>query len=108
MRIDQNKLVRDRVPEIIRARGARPITRQLDEEEYSQALLRKLVEEAVEAQFAKSAQVSQELADVLEVLEALVVALHLSWSELQGIKGQKRLTHGSFDQRLFLEFIEEA
>jgi predicted house-cleaning noncanonical NTP pyrophosphatase (MazG superfamily) len=46
------KLVRDRIPEIIRADGCIPVTRVLDEPEYRTALLAKLVEEAREAQSA--------------------------------------------------------
>ncbi len=59
----------------------------------------------MEAQSAKNAQVSQELADVLEVLEALLVSPHLSWWELQDLAAHKRLIHG-FDQKVLLEFIE--
>ena len=49
MRVDYNKLVRDRIPEIIGSRGDRAVTRVLDEAAYRDALLAKLVEEAQEA-----------------------------------------------------------
>jgi predicted house-cleaning noncanonical NTP pyrophosphatase (MazG superfamily) len=43
------KLVRDRIPEIIQSEGQHPVTRELDDRSYRQALLAKLVEEAWEA-----------------------------------------------------------
>jgi predicted house-cleaning noncanonical NTP pyrophosphatase (MazG superfamily) len=49
MRVDYNKLVRDRIPQIIESRGDRAITRVLGEAAYRDALLAKLVEEAQEA-----------------------------------------------------------
>ncbi len=49
MRVDYNKLVRDRIPEFIGSRGDRAVTRVLDEAGYQNALLAKLVEEAQEA-----------------------------------------------------------
>jgi hypothetical protein len=49
MRVDYNKLVRDRIPEIIGCRGDRAVTRVLDAAGYRDALLAKLVEEAREA-----------------------------------------------------------
>ena len=49
MRVDYNKLVRDRIPEIIGSRGDHAVIRVLDEAAYRDALLAKLVEEAQEA-----------------------------------------------------------
>lgn len=46
------KLVRDRIPEIIKSEGRRPVARVLDEASYRQALLAKLIEEAEEASHA--------------------------------------------------------
>lgn len=42
------KLVRDKIPEIIRANGEVPVTRTLDEEEYLRELIKKLKEETAE------------------------------------------------------------
>jgi predicted house-cleaning noncanonical NTP pyrophosphatase (MazG superfamily) len=49
MRVDYNKLVRDRIPEIIGSRGDRAGHPVLDAAGYRDALLAKLVEEAREA-----------------------------------------------------------
>jgi predicted house-cleaning noncanonical NTP pyrophosphatase (MazG superfamily) len=60
------KLVRDRIPEIIKSEGHRPVTRVLDEASYRQALLAKFIEEAQEASRATPDGLPGELADVLE------------------------------------------
>jgi predicted house-cleaning noncanonical NTP pyrophosphatase (MazG superfamily) len=54
MRVTYNKLVRDRIPEIIEADGHHAFTRILDDQDYRAALLAKLVEEAREAQSASA------------------------------------------------------
>ena len=66
MRLAYNKLVRDRIPDIITAAGSEPATRILDQESFRAALRVKLVEEAHEAQAASDEQLASELADVLE------------------------------------------
>jgi predicted house-cleaning noncanonical NTP pyrophosphatase (MazG superfamily) len=78
MRVDYNKLVRDRIPEIIGSRGDRAVTRVLDEAGYQNVLLTKLVEEAQEASGARAEELPAELADVLEVLQALAKTLGMS------------------------------
>lgn len=70
----QNKLVRDRIPEIIRQSGRECGVETMDEEEFRQALRAKLVEEAQEAAAAIDADLVTELADLCEVMDALMVA----------------------------------
>src|SRR5262249_38792282 len=65
------KLVRDRIPEIIRASGDRPVTRVADIGEYLGRLGDKLVEEAQEARDADREHQAEELADTLEVVYAI-------------------------------------
>lgn len=66
-----NKLVRDRIPEIIEARGKKPNVRILEQEEYLHHLEAKLDEEVAEYHRDKNAE---ELADILEVVYALAEA----------------------------------
>lgn len=66
-----NKLVRDRIPEIIEKSGKKAITRTLTQEEYLMELDRKLNEECAEYQADKSLE---ELADMLEVMYAIAEA----------------------------------
>lgn len=102
------KLVRDRIPEIIQQQGKLCVVRTLDEAAYRQALLTKLVEEAREVCDAhlNQEEVMQELADVREVMEAIVKANGLSWDEINKIQQRKREARGGFEERLFLESAE--
>jgi predicted house-cleaning noncanonical NTP pyrophosphatase (MazG superfamily) len=104
MQISYNKLVRDRIPEIIQADGHKAVTRILDEDSYRAALLEKL---AQEAQQAPVEQLGTELADVLEVLQAITQAHGLTWNEILSIAARKRTERGAFDNRIFLEYVEQ-
>ena len=100
-----NKLVRDRIPEIIRADGVEPKIRVLDEAEYKSALLDKLVEEAREGVLANGhdKELVKELADLQEVVDSVIRAFGLSREEIETVKGERRNARGGFEQRLFLE-----
>ena len=100
------KLVRDRIPEMIRAAGRHPVTRVLDEAGYQQALLDKGIEEATEAASASTASLPWELADVLEVLRALTAAAGMSWEQLLTPTDDKRNRCGGFTGKVFLESVE--
>jgi predicted house-cleaning noncanonical NTP pyrophosphatase (MazG superfamily) len=102
-----NKLVRDRIPEIIEAGGSRPVTHILDTDRYRAALLDKLVEEAEEARQAPDEALSAELADVLEVLQCLLAEVGMTWEVLQAHAADKRAQRGSFSRRLLLEYVDE-
>jgi predicted house-cleaning noncanonical NTP pyrophosphatase (MazG superfamily) len=108
MRVPHNKLVRDRIPEIIQAAGGHPLTRVLDDTSYRAALLAKLVEEAQEANHAIAADLPGELADVLEVLQALTAMAGLAWSQLLALAAEKRSSRGGFQDRIFLEYVDSA
>ena len=94
-----NKLIRDRVPDLIRADGREPITRPLEQPEYASALRQKLSEEVGE--FLDSDD-PRELADILEVVFALGLQLGLDAEALEDLRGAKSRERGSFEQRLLL------
>lgn len=94
-----NKLVRDRIPELIEQQGARANIRILSDEEYTQCLERKLDEEAAEYHRDKNAE---ELADILEVVFALADNLGVSHKELMAIYHRKNEERGGFARRIFL------
>ena len=101
-----NKLVRDGIPRIIAEGGNRCATRILDAPEYLEALDAKLTEELAEYQQRKSLE---ELADLLEVMLALVRARGHTWQELEQLRQQKAAARGGFDERIFLlEVTEQA
>ena len=97
-----NKLVRDRIPEIIEASGRTCITEVLPEDAYIQALDAKLSEELAEYQQSKSLE---ELADLLEVMGAVVKARGYTWDELTCVRKEKRAQRGAFEQRVFLKEV---
>ena len=96
------KLVRDRIPEIIAANGEKAVTRVLDDAEFLTALEHKLLEEVQEMRQNK-AERKVELADIYEVLDALIQAYGFSKGEILEIQNKKRQERGGFDRRLFLE-----
>jgi predicted house-cleaning noncanonical NTP pyrophosphatase (MazG superfamily) len=96
MRLEYHKLVRDGIPRIIETSGGQPITRVLDQAGYLAALRAKLIEEAEEAQAASDGQLRSELADVLEVLQALAAAQGLSWEDVVTEAARKRDERGGF------------
>ena len=91
------KLVRDRIPEIIEADGLVPRIRVAAPEEYRQLLRAKLVEEVSE--FLDSEE-PEELADVLEVIHALVTDLGVSVEWLEDLRRSKARERGTFTRRL--------
>ena len=106
MRVTYNKLIRDRIPEIIEADGHRAVTRVLPDGDYRAALLAKLVEEAREAESAPDDELAGELADVWEVFQALLATLPLAQHELEALAAAKRDKRGGFGSRIFLEYTE--
>ena len=97
--IRYDKLVRDKIPELIRAQGETPVTRVLEPEEFARLLEAKLDEEVAEFHADKSAE---ELADILEVVFALAESSGVSQAQLLEIYQRKHEARGGFDRRIFL------
>lgn len=102
------KLVRDRIPEIISAEGKNPVIRTLSGEEFKEELLKKLVEEAKEAAAAggDKKDLLKELGDVREVLDAIIHEFEIDEGEAAKIQKERREARGGFDKKIFLEYIE--
>lgn len=98
------KLVRDRIPEIINDEGNTAITRTLCDDEYSKELNNKLNEEVQE--FLSDGSV-EELADIYEVLLAILESKHIPYRQFEEVRNKKALERGRFSQRLFLEAVKE-
>ena len=94
-----NKLVRDRIPEMIEAQGETPHIRILEQEEFLQHLEAKVDEEVGEYHRDKNAE---ELADILEVVFALAEANGCSRAELMEVYQKKHDARGGFGKRIFL------
>lgn len=99
-----NKLVRDRIPEIIERSKKKPVIRILKDEEYITELDRKLNEECAEYQADKSIE---ELADMLEVMYAIAEARGWSVSELEAVRKEKTEKRGAFKEKIYLEYVED-
>ena len=99
-----NKLVRDKIPEIIEADGKGCKTRILSNDEYIAVLEAKLNEEVAEYQADKNLE---EMADVLEVLQAICTARGYSLEELELTREKKAQKRGGFKEKIFLEYVEE-
>ena len=100
-----NKLVRDRIPEIIESSGKTCLTATLSDEAYIHMLDLKLNEELAEYQESKS---MEELADLLEVIAAVAKAQGCSWEELLQIGNQKRDKRGGFEKKILLMEVSDA
>lgn len=100
--ITYNKLVRDKIPEIIRKSGKECNVEILSDEKYLQMLDIKLDEELEEYH---KAQNLEELADLLEVLYAATVARGYSVVELEDCRLTKRKERGGFEQKILLKEV---
>ncbi len=96
-----NKLVRDRIPEIINEdTGVMPKIHIADDEEFFEKLKAKLVEEVEE--FAKDPSI-EELADVLEVIDAFYWSEMYDRDEVYKVKENKAFKRGGFTKRIILD-----
>lgn len=98
------KLVRDKIPDIIKATGANCKTEILNEKDYQLQLYAKMYEELAEYYEADSVE---ELADLLEVIYAAAAAQGVSAAELDAIREQKAADRGRFDKRVLLLYVED-
>ena len=97
--VSYNKLVRDNIPDMIRAQGETPHIRILETEEYLRHLEAKLDEEVGEYHRDKNAE---ELADILEVTYALTESLGYTQEDLLRTYHRKHAQRGGFRDRVFL------
>ena len=99
------KLVRDKIPMIIEQKEKRScITRVLDDEEYLEELNKKIQEELRE--YLESGEI-EELADLEEVLRAILDSKGVSYEEFEEIRKAKVNKRGAFKNRIYLEGLEE-
>lgn len=101
------KLVRDFIPKIIAEEQKRvPYSYRADDEEYWNRLKEKLLEEVNE--FINSKDDISELADILEVIEAIISFKKISFDEITIIKNKKAQSHGAFNDRIILYSVKES
>lgn len=126
-KITHNKLVRDRIPNIIIGKGLSFKARKLDNVEFENELANKLIEESNEV--AEKVhwlnhiceqepvtnteldnhlyEITEELADVLEVYVNLVKSLKIKTSDIEKAANLKRVRNGGFEDKIYLEWVED-
>ena len=102
--IEYDKLIRDKIPEIIEQSGKKCIVEVMDNDTYIEYLDQKLNEELAEYQQDKSIE---ELADLFEVIYAVVAARGYSVEELERKRLDKAEKRGAFEKRLLLKSVYE-
>jgi predicted house-cleaning noncanonical NTP pyrophosphatase (MazG superfamily) len=98
-----DKLIRDKIPEIIAADGKKCKTRVLSQSEMQKHLIAKLQEEVDELQ---KQPCIEEIADVLEVLMSLAIQMGSNMDEVEHVRRVKHAKRGGFEKRLFLEYVQ--
>ena len=99
-----NKLVRDRIPEIIESSGRTCTTEILSDEDYLHFLDEKLDEELAEYHQDQSIE---ELADLLEVIRAAAAAHGYTFEALESVRVKKAIERGGFEKRILLKEVIE-
>ena len=103
-----NKLVRDRIPEIIQKEGNTADIIILSEESFKQAIKEKLIEEATEVCNAQNRDdILSELADLQEVMDTIKQLYNINTLEVNTIQAVKALQRGKFGKRLYLKSVSE-
>lgn len=106
-RFKVDKLIRDKIPEITLIDGVETFIRELGPDEYIKRLNDKLIEEAKEVIQAKDKmEIAEELADVLEVINAIASVSNLSFQEIENARLIKREIKGGFEKGIYCSFIE--
>ena len=100
-----NKLVRDNIPDIIKSDNKTFLTKVLDDEEYLSSLNTKLQEEMKE--YLESGEV-EELADLEEVLRAILDVKKVSYEDFEKIRLEKVSKRGAFKKKIFLESVDDG
>jgi predicted house-cleaning noncanonical NTP pyrophosphatase (MazG superfamily) len=108
MRKEYKKLVRDRIPEIIREKGSVPEIRTLSESEFLTELKKKFQEELAEYLSATTPEARlEEMADIFEVITALNETEGRTIEQVIETQKKKREGRGAFKERILLESVEE-
>ena len=99
-----NKLVRDKIPQLIEESGRSYTSRRLSEQEYFDSLIDKVIEEIEE--FRNSVN-EEEIADVYEALDCLVQLKEYEPMHIDYLKLIRREARGSFKDRILLIDVED-
>jgi predicted house-cleaning noncanonical NTP pyrophosphatase (MazG superfamily) len=99
------KLVRDLIPELIQSRGEEPKVRKASTDELDHLIRAKILEEAGELLDSGS---TEEIADVLEAISALIAIRGKSWDEIEKIRSEKLVRRGGFTEGYVLTIEKDT
>jgi predicted house-cleaning noncanonical NTP pyrophosphatase (MazG superfamily) len=103
-----NKLVRDKIPQIIEQAGKTFTTRIMEDDEYRKELRKKAFEELEEYMNASDDETAlEELADVLEIIHALAECHGSSIERVEQIRAEKAKKRGGFKEKIFLVEVHD-
>lgn len=103
-----NKLVRDKIPQVIENSGLQFKTRILSEEEYKTEVTKKFIEELHEFEETNNPKDAvEELADILELIHAAAELNGASFEEVEEVRVKKAEKRGGFKERIFLIEVED-
>jgi phosphoribosyl-ATP diphosphatase len=102
-----NKLVSDKIPNIIKEKKETPVVKILDDLEYKEAVEKKLYEEYKEVIEASGEDRVEELADVLEIIKALAKLENKTLEDVIKVANKKVDKRGGFEEKIFLEKVIE-
>lgn len=98
-----NKLIRDKIPEIIEANDGKYELREMKEDEFKKELRKKLIEEVNELMEAdREESTRKELADVLELIKSIAESEGISFNSVEEEQEKRKEKRGGFKKRLFL------
>ena len=106
MRIEYNKLIRDHIPEIIEQSGKEFAIETMNEDEFQKALFAKLIEESIEASESENTGLIKEIADILEVIDAILINCEIEIGTVLDLQTKRRLERGGFEKKLKLLWTE--
>lgn len=98
-----NKLIRDKIPELLKQSGKTFVTHRASEKEYWEKLKLKLLEEVYE--FSENDN-TEELADILEIVDAICEYKKINKTTLQSVKNKKMRDRGKFTKRIILKEVK--
>lgn len=102
-----NKLVRDKIPQMLQAGGGSPETLILSDDEYYTELNKKLFEECDEVVTAHDKNhLTEELADLLEVIISIAKHREINFEDIEKIRINKKEKRGGFDSKILLKSTE--
>jgi len=101
-KIYYNKLIRDRIPEVITQKGGKYETRVLLKKDFEKELKKKLLEESKEILEAPKKELINELSDVLEIVKSIASLYKINFKDVEKYQIKKRKERGGFIKRLFL------